>query len=351
MLVARAGDGSMRDAQSALDQVIAFAGTKISADDVTTVLGLVRRDLLLDIADAVAREDSAAAFALAGQAVESGYDLRSVVRELARLTRDLLVVRIDASRVDRSRDRRRRRARAAQALARKVLARRSHARFDVLTKAEYDIRRLAPALSPRDGAAALDSPAQAGAAERSDPGPRVRAARLAAGPGRSAASGRARHRDRQPLPPPQSRRSSASRPHRWCQPVDLRGAARRFAWKSSARPRSAVPNLPVGTLKERVLATSASEVLLRYLVAQAQRIDVEADRIVFVFGPQHRRFGASSIRPARCSRISPAARGPADVRRFRGGQPRARRNPPGDSPSAESPPPRSRAAKGIARRT
>ena len=61
MLMARAGDGSMRDAQSAFDQVIAFAGETIVADDVATVLGLVRRDLLFDIADAVAREDGAAA--------------------------------------------------------------------------------------------------------------------------------------------------------------------------------------------------------------------------------------------------------------------------------------------------
>jgi DNA polymerase-3 subunit gamma/tau len=99
MLIARAGDGSMRDAQSAFDQVIAFAGDRIAADDVSTVLGLVRRDLLFDIADAVAEEDGASAFALAGRAVESGYDLRLVIRELARLTRDLLVVRIDASRV------------------------------------------------------------------------------------------------------------------------------------------------------------------------------------------------------------------------------------------------------------
>ena len=76
MLIARAGDGSMRDAQSAFDQVIAFAGDRIAADDVSTVLGLVRRDLLFDIADAVAREDGARAFELAGQAVESGYDLR-----------------------------------------------------------------------------------------------------------------------------------------------------------------------------------------------------------------------------------------------------------------------------------
>src|SRR6185503_17445623 len=48
MLIARAGDGSMRDAQSAFDQVIAFAGASISADAVSTVLGLVRRDLLFD---------------------------------------------------------------------------------------------------------------------------------------------------------------------------------------------------------------------------------------------------------------------------------------------------------------
>src|SRR6185295_3666108 len=99
MLIARAGDGSMRDAQSAFDQVIAFAGATIGADDVSTVLGLVRRDLLFDIAGAVAEENGAAAVALAGQAVESGYDLRLVIRELARLTRDMLVVNIDASRI------------------------------------------------------------------------------------------------------------------------------------------------------------------------------------------------------------------------------------------------------------
>src|SRR4029077_20677364 len=84
MLIARAGDGSMRDAQSAFDQVIAFAGTTIGAADVATVLGLVRRDLLIEMADAIAREDAPAAFALSGRAFESAYDLRVVIRELAR---------------------------------------------------------------------------------------------------------------------------------------------------------------------------------------------------------------------------------------------------------------------------
>jgi DNA polymerase-3 subunit gamma/tau len=96
--VARAAEGSMRDAQSALDQIIAFAGTTITPEDVSTVLGLVGRDLLFEMVTAVADEHAAAAFTLAGRAVEAGYDLKLVCRELTRLSRDLLLVAIDASR-------------------------------------------------------------------------------------------------------------------------------------------------------------------------------------------------------------------------------------------------------------
>ncbi len=99
MNVARAAEGSMRDAESALDQVIAFAGTTITSDDVATVLGLVGRELLLDIMTAVADEDAAAAFQLAGRAVENGYDLKLVCRELSRLVRDLLLIAVDPSRL------------------------------------------------------------------------------------------------------------------------------------------------------------------------------------------------------------------------------------------------------------
>jgi DNA polymerase-3 subunit gamma/tau len=100
LLIARAAEGSMRDAQSALDQVMAFAGQTISTDDVSTVLGLVGRDLVLDVVTAVADETPAAAFELAGRAVELGYDLRLVVRELSRVVRDLLVVSVDPSRIE-----------------------------------------------------------------------------------------------------------------------------------------------------------------------------------------------------------------------------------------------------------
>src|SRR5436190_22254901 len=98
-LIARDSDGSMRDAQSKLDQVIAFTGKTITTEDVTTVLGLVGRDLLLDAVQAVAEDDAPAAFALTARAVEMGYDLRAVCRELSRVVRDLLVISVDPSRL------------------------------------------------------------------------------------------------------------------------------------------------------------------------------------------------------------------------------------------------------------
>jgi len=100
MLVARAAEGSMRDAQSALDQVMAFGGAEIDAATVSQVLGLVEREALLDLLDVVASEDAPRVFDIAGRLVESGHDLRHVCRELARLVRDLMVLQVDPQRTD-----------------------------------------------------------------------------------------------------------------------------------------------------------------------------------------------------------------------------------------------------------
>ncbi len=130
----------MRDAQSKLDQVIAFTGRTITAEDVATVLGLVGRDLLLDAVQAVADENAAAAFELAGRAVEMGYDLRAVCRELSRVVRDLLVLTVDPSRISDPEiagegERDRLKALAAR-FSREDLLR----AFDLLTRAESEIR-------------------------------------------------------------------------------------------------------------------------------------------------------------------------------------------------------------------
>src|SRR4029079_567134 len=79
-LIARDAEGSMRDAQSKLDQVIAFTGATITGEDVATVLGLVGRDLLLDTLQAVADEDAPAAFALAARGRAVGFGPRARLR-------------------------------------------------------------------------------------------------------------------------------------------------------------------------------------------------------------------------------------------------------------------------------
>src|SRR3954454_15135619 len=139
-LIARDAEGSMRDAQSKLDQVIAFTGKTIGPDDVATVLGLVGRDLLLDAVQAVADESGESAFALAGRAVEMGYDLRLVCRELSRMVRDLLVISVDPSRVNdpeiAGEGERARLTELAGRFSREDLLR----AFDLLTRAEADIR-------------------------------------------------------------------------------------------------------------------------------------------------------------------------------------------------------------------
>src|SRR5256885_2473515 len=139
-LIARDAEGSMRDAQSKLDQVMAFTGKTMTSEDVATVLGLVGRDLLLDAVQAVADEDAPAAFELAGRAVDMGYDLRAVCRELSRVVRDLLVLTIDPARVsdpeiagETERDR-------LKALAARFSREDLLRAFDLLTRAEAEIR-------------------------------------------------------------------------------------------------------------------------------------------------------------------------------------------------------------------
>ena len=139
-LIARSAEGSMRDAQSALDQVIAFAGESVTAAEVSTVLGLVGRDLVFDMAETVADEAAPRVFELAGRFMEAGYDLRSVCRELSRLVRDLLVLKVDPSRItdpEIAMDAERERLETlAPRFSREDLLR----GFDVLTRAEFEIR-------------------------------------------------------------------------------------------------------------------------------------------------------------------------------------------------------------------
>jgi DNA polymerase-3 subunit gamma/tau len=301
LLIARAGDGSMRDAQSAFDQVIAFAGTTVTAEDVATVLGLVRRDLLIGIADAIAREDAPALFDLAGRAVESGYDLKLVVRELARLTRDLLVLTVDPSRVSDPEIAAEAERQALLDLSRRFSGEDLMRAFDVLTKADYEIRtsmqpryhlemallrwlhlrKLVPLTDLIDqlktGAPVGSTFRSSGPQATSSPRPAVprETPDLKVGP-----TG--------PVAPPKSATVQA---------VEAKRSAPQPAAPLAPPPAiengDAGPNLKAvdpSQLKDAFFGEirKAKKFFYGTVVAQAQRIDLEADRFVFVFGPQHR---------------------------------------------------------------
>ena len=91
--IARAGAGSLRDAQSAFDQVIAFGGDEISEDDVTASLGLVSAATLGNFTEAVAQRNTATIINLVEEIFARGYDLRNFTRELMAYTRHLLIVK------------------------------------------------------------------------------------------------------------------------------------------------------------------------------------------------------------------------------------------------------------------
>ena len=267
LLIARDADGSMRDAQSKLDQVIAFTGTTIGPDDVSTVLGLVGRDLLIEMVEAVASEDAPAAFVMAGRAVEMGHDLRLVCRELARVVRDLLVLSVDPSRVsdpeiagEGDRDRL---VALAGRFSREDLLR----AFDVLTRAESDIRGAAQPryhlemallrwiylrkLVPIED---LIAGVSAGGGSGQGSGPRRPSALSLEPPA--------------PSPQPRGPQTEPRAPGLATAPSGGAGGVNKDLFLAEIRKGKAV--------------------FYNTVVAQAQRIDVTEDRIVFSFSPSQR---------------------------------------------------------------
>ncbi|HVM96465.1 MAG TPA: DNA polymerase III subunit gamma/tau [Candidatus Acidoferrales bacterium] len=93
-LIAREGEGSMRDAQSLFDQVIAFAGKTIRDEDVVAALGLADRRLLYAVGEAIVERNPTRAVELLHELHQYGYDLRRVTRELLEHFRNLSIARL-----------------------------------------------------------------------------------------------------------------------------------------------------------------------------------------------------------------------------------------------------------------
>ena len=91
-LIARAASGSLRDGLSLLDQAIAFGGGEVRSEAVRKMLGVVDRDVVYRIADALAADDGAALLAQADAIAARGLSADDALAELAGLMHRVAVV-------------------------------------------------------------------------------------------------------------------------------------------------------------------------------------------------------------------------------------------------------------------
>jgi DNA polymerase-3 subunit gamma/tau len=91
--IAKEGDGSMRDSQSLLDQVITFSDGKITLEKTSEILGLTNRALLNEAFEAIAKRDTQVTFDIVRRLFESGADSKTFARDFLEQIRNALFIK------------------------------------------------------------------------------------------------------------------------------------------------------------------------------------------------------------------------------------------------------------------
>jgi DNA polymerase-3 subunit gamma/tau len=94
LAIAQESEGSLRDAESLLDQVIAYAGKNIRDEDIAEVLGLIDRKMLSDTIEAIADRDAERCMEVIEHVYHFGYDLQHFCRELLQYLRNLILIKV-----------------------------------------------------------------------------------------------------------------------------------------------------------------------------------------------------------------------------------------------------------------
>lgn len=94
--IARASEGSMRDALSMLDQVIAFSGPPISIQAVRESIGLIEGQALIEILDGIFKRNPLQSLTIVEQAYQQGHDLRVLTRSLIEFLHAMILAKIEA---------------------------------------------------------------------------------------------------------------------------------------------------------------------------------------------------------------------------------------------------------------
>jgi DNA polymerase-3 subunit gamma/tau len=107
-LIAKKGDGSLRDAQSTFDMVVSTCGTNVTYDAILEALNAVNQEIYFQLTDLLRVKDTSGILALVQDVMNHGYDLREFIGGVAEHFRNLMLVKatgssamIEASDVDR----------------------------------------------------------------------------------------------------------------------------------------------------------------------------------------------------------------------------------------------------------
>ncbi len=95
--IARYAMGSFRDAESLLDQLMAFGNDAITLEDLHRVLGTAPREIVEGVVEAVLTGDMAGGLTFAGQAVDNGVDPRQLSQEILTYLRTVLMSKVNAT--------------------------------------------------------------------------------------------------------------------------------------------------------------------------------------------------------------------------------------------------------------
>ena len=90
-LIAKRGDGSLRDAQSIFDQVVSYCGDKVEAKQIITMLNLVDEEIFFRVTDLITAKDVKAGLLLVEDVISKGYDIREFLNGLMEHFRNLLI--------------------------------------------------------------------------------------------------------------------------------------------------------------------------------------------------------------------------------------------------------------------
>lgn len=95
--IAKASDGSLRDAESILDQLSSFSQGRISLEDAVSLLGIIEQDTLFAITDKIIVKDAHGTLDLLNRVIDEGKDAGVFISELLEHFRNLMVVKVGQS--------------------------------------------------------------------------------------------------------------------------------------------------------------------------------------------------------------------------------------------------------------